>query len=157
MLKTDLEKAFPNCVIPVDPKYVFPYTGKTYAVLGADCVYKNYNFRGKGENCDEYIVFDYTRKMTGIYLVESKENSNDVEKIRNQLQGGADFIKDFIEKDRSRADFQFDFRPVLVSRAIRVGMENRLRSQIICLGTRKKHILHAEIGKKTKFPTLENQ
>ncbi|MDA8014000.1 MAG: hypothetical protein MPK09_00040 [Gammaproteobacteria bacterium] len=161
MLKTDFEKTFHECVISVDPKYVFPYAGKTYVVLGADLVYENYNFRGKGENCDEYIFFDYTSKMTGIYLVERKDNeaskSVKVEKIHDQLQGGADFIADFIEKDHSRAVFQFDFRPVLVSRTIRIGLNNRLKLKTICLHGRKKRILHAEIGKKTKFPPLENK
>lgn len=116
-----------------------------------DCLFNNP--RRGGERCDEFIFFDLTQRSTGIYLVERKDNNgNNITKITEQLQGGAEFIEDFLNDDPATDREPFDFMPVWVSKGIRGSTRKKLVQIRISLRERTKPIKHIYI--KGTLPRL---
>lgn len=99
---------------------------KNPVVYSIDCIFLKHPGRG-GSRCDEFIFFDLSEAATGIYLVELKDSVNiDVEEVKDQLQGGADFIKDFLDDDPATDYHSFDFTPFCISKGIRPSVRSRL-------------------------------
>ena len=114
-----------------------------HVVFCVDCLF---NILSKcGRKCDEFIFFDMKHDVTGIYLVERKKNqSNNVKRVKEQLQGGACFITQFLENDPATEGHQFDFMPVLVSRGIKHPMSKQLIQTKILLHNKSEHIRHSK-------------
>ena len=108
-------------------------------VYSVDCIFLKHPGRG-GSRCDEFIFFDLTEVETGIYLVELKDSVNiNVEEVRDQLQGGAEFIEDFLDNDPATDDQPFDFTPYCVSKGIRPSARTRLTQCKINMHSRYRH------------------
>lgn len=111
-------------------------------VYSVDCVF-DLPPRKSGDRCDEFIFYDLSPKKTGIYIVERKDNhSNNVKKVKEQLQGGADFIEDFLYKDPATDRQPIDFLPVWVSKGLRPNMRHTLKLIKISLRGIRKPIHH---------------
>lgn len=112
---------------------------KNPVVYSIDEIFLKHPGRG-GSRCDEFIFFDLTEVATGIYLVELKDSGNiNVEKVKDQLQGGADFIENFLADDPATDDQPFDFFPYCVSKGIRQSARIELRQCKIYLHSRYGH------------------
>jgi len=114
-------------------------------VYSVDCLFRYYPNRG-GKRCDEFVFFDLSRNKTGLYLIEKKTNSQDIEEVIKQLQGGANFIADFLEDDPATDDQPFDFMPVWVSK-IKPSQRSILRGDKISLRRREKPVWQVEEGR----------
>ena len=110
-----------------------------------DCLFQRPPGRG-GVHCDEFVFCVSSKNETGLYLVERKTNSQDVTEVKKQLQGGADFIQDFMEDDPSTDNCPFDFMPVLVSKGIANKLRSRLRTATISLKGKFEPIEHCKTG-----------
>ena len=111
-------------------------------VYSVDCLFQ---WKGK-TRCDEFVFFDLSRNKTGLYLIEKKTNSQDIEKVVRQLQGGANFIADFLKKDPATDAQLFDFMPVWVSK-IKPSQRSILRGDKISLRRREKPVWQVEEGR----------
>ena len=133
-----------KCLIPKSkhPKEYKLENIKNPEVYSVDCLFQ---WKG-GTRCDEFVFFDLSQNKTGLYLIEKKTNSQDIEKVRQQLQGGADFIADFLKKDPATDDQPFDFMPVWVSK-LKPSQRPRLRGDKISLRRRKKPVWQVEEGR----------
>ena len=117
-------------------------------IFNVDCVFPQ--GKGSGERCDEFIFFDLRRNTAGIYLIERKDGQVDIEKIKNQLQGGAKFINNFL-RDKYTGSEEFDFLPVLIAATIPSGRHVFLKQKILLKGL-KRNIVH--IKKNKELPPL---
>ena len=86
-------------------------------LYSVDCIISSGN---KGNRPDEFIFLNAGNpghNITCLYVVERKSVSSNVGKVKRQLQGGADFIDDFIKKGDRRisSKHKIVFRPVLVA------------------------------------------
>ena len=113
-------------------------------VYSVDCLFQCHSKGGK--RCDEFVFFDLSQNKTGLYLIERKTNSQDIKEVIKQLQGGANFIADFLEDDPATDAQPFDFMPVWVSK-IKPSQRPRLRSAKISLKRRKKPVRQVEKGR----------
>ena len=111
------------------------------------------SLKASGKRCDEFVFFNLDERSTGIYLIERKDNySNNVSKVREQLQGGAKFIEDFLKNDPATDKQPYDFMPVWVSKGIRKSASHNLKKQIVTICLAKKYIRHRDI--KDELPKL---
>ena len=121
-------------------------------VYSVDCIFDRPP-RRSGRRCDEFIFFNLKQRSTGIYLIERKDNhSNDVNKVKEQLQGGAGFIEDFLADDRALDNQPFDFMPVWISKGIRPSMRPELKKIRISLRGIPKPISHVKA--RDRLPEL---
>ena len=113
-------------------------------VYSVDCLFQ----WKKKTHCDEFVLFDLSLNKTGLYLIERKTNSQNIKKVRQQLQGGADFIANFLKKDPATDAQPFDFMPVWVSK-IKPTQRSNLKKDAnkISLRRRKKLIRQVEEGR----------
>lgn len=115
-------------------------------VYSVDCLFRCHS-KMEGEHCDEFVFFDLSRNKTGLYLIEKKKKSQNIKKVIEQLQGGADFIKDFLKKDPATDGQPFDFMPLWISQ-IKPSQRSILRRDAkISLSRRKKRVRRVEEGK----------
>lgn len=122
-------------------------------VYSTDCIFDNYHRARRGRRCDEFIFFGLSRKSTGIYLVERKDNhANNIDQVKKQLQGGARLIEDFLEDDPATARQPFDFMPVWVSKGIKPTTSRELRKIRISLRNIQKPVRH--VNKKGTLPKM---
>ena len=109
-------------------------------VYSVDCIFLKHPERG-GRRCDEFIFYDSSQGDTGIYLIEIKDSDKvNVDEVKGQLQGGADFIKDFLNNDPATDNQPFDFTPFCVSKGIRPSVRSKLIQCKIHLQSRHKRI-----------------
>ena len=121
-------------------------------VYSVDCLFSRGGGRS-GRRCDEFVFFDLLQRSTGIYLVERKDNNcNNITKIKEQLQGGAGFIEDFLDDDPATIGEPFDFMPVWVSKGVKGSTRNKLIKTRISLHGRRKLIKHVKV--KGTLPRL---
>lgn len=140
-----------NCKISVPPQYKVRNV-KNPVVFCVDCVYGKKQNK-KGRRCDEFIFFEINVNATGIYLIERKTNIIDLTKIEDQLQGGANFVADFIQKDPALDIYGFNFMPVFVSSSdVIPSRRAKLLAIEISLIDNIKHIHY--IKNKEKLPKL---
>lgn len=150
-IKQEFVNQYPSCKRPNKSSKCNLQGVSQPIVLNVDCVFEQ-SPRG-GNRCDEFIFCEPYHNVTGMYLVEVKDNkSNDVEKVRKQLQGGADFIHYFIQKDPALAIYKYDFRAIWVSQGIRPSLRNKLVGITISLYNEKRSIHHCK--KKDKLPKI---
>ena len=124
-----------------------PYTwpGKNDSdVYCVDCIATS------GTKPDEFIFLNAGQpghNITGIYLVERKTNFYNEAKVKEQLQGGANFIGDFIDCDpRLSRSHKSTFKPVLVSRGITKSASSTLLNIKVTLRGEAKHVSHSSTG-----------
>lgn len=116
MLTADFKRSYKKCVIKLPPEYSFR-SGVQRTVFCVDCVFRATN--RKGEHCDEFVFFCLEQKVTGIYLVERKGGENVIpSKAARQLQGGANFIADFLNGDAALDIYGMDYSPVIVANVL---------------------------------------
>lgn len=121
-------------------------------VYSVDCIFDRVPRIG-GSRCDEFVFFNLKPSSTGIYLVERKDNhSNDVIKVKEQLQGGAKLIEKFLHDDPATGGQPYDFSPVWVSRGIKQNIRRELSKHRVSIGSEYKHIRHQKA--KTTLPKL---
>ena len=131
-----------KCLISKPPQYKLENITKP-EVYSVDCLFQ---WKG-GTRCDEFVFFDLSQNKTGLYLIERKTNSQDIEKVVRQLQGGANFVADFLKKDPATEAQPFDFMPVWVSK-IKPSQRSILRRDAkISLKRRKKLVWQVEKGR----------
>lgn len=133
-----------NCLIPTQPEYELENITNP-EVYSVDCLFQYYPNKG-GKRCDEFVFFDLGWNQTGLYLIERKTHSQDIKEVIKQLQGGANFIEDFLKKDPATDAQPFDFMPVLISK-IKPSQRPRLRRAKISLRRRKKPVWQIEKGR----------
>ncbi len=131
-------------------EYKLPNNINDHAVFSVDCIFKQANRRGS--HCDEFIFSALNYASTGIHIIERKTNSTDATKVKEQLQGGANFIENFIKADPAIHPYKFEFMPVWVSKDITPSIRRALVATRISLLNRKKSIRH--IKNKQKLPSL---
>lgn len=148
MIKSAFTEKYADCQISAPPEYKVKNVNSP-VFFCVDCVYRKKPNSG-GDRCDEFIFFYINRSVTGIHLIERKAGSVDVGKVRKQLQGGADFIADFITEDRALDEYRhkFDFMPVLVSVSLSPSQLKNLIALKISLIGKSKHIHHVKNGRK---------
>lgn len=108
-------------------------------VYSVDCLFQ----WKKKTHCDEFVFFDLSQNKTGLYLIERKTNSQNIKKVIEQLQGGANFIKAFLDGDPATDAQPFDFMPVWVSK-IKPTQRPRLRGAKISLRSKERSIRQVE-------------
>ena len=116
-----------------------------------DCLFEQ-NRQASGKHCDEFVFCDLPPDATGIYLIERKTHSQDVDKVRQQLQGGAQFIENFLQQDPATDDQPLEFLPVWVSTGLKSSVSKRLRTVRISLRNHQKPIKHVQ--NKTPLPKI---
>lgn len=126
-----------KCQIPEPSEYGLGNVADP-TVYSVDCLFKG--LPGKhGKRCDEFVFFILSHNKTGLYLIERKDTeSPNVTEAKEQLQGGANFIQDFLNDDPSTENQSFDFMPVLVSDGIRHRLRSRLRTTKISISLKGK-------------------
>lgn len=102
-----------------------------------------------GVRCDDIVVLHIEGyKKTGFYVIERKTNPpllKILNKIRQQLQGGIQFIEDFIAHNPELHREHFDFLPVLVSKRIsNISIKRELLkikiTSPVCVSQRIRHV-----------------
>lgn len=149
-IKETFRSRYGKCVIDAPTEYELKNV-QVPAVFSVDCVFEQNRRRQGGFRCDEFIFFDWKPRVEveGMYLVERKTNSTNVEKVAKQLQGGADFMTRFLNDDPALDEAKFDFLPVWVSNGIKSTQRRQLRQTVpVSLRGRKKRIRHS----RTKQP-----
>ncbi len=110
------------------------------SVYSVDCIFLNHPERG-GRRCDEFIFYNLPQGATGIYLIEVKDSAIiNVDEVKDQLQGGAEFIKYFLDHDPATDEEPFDFTPFCISKGIRPSVRTKLIKRKIYIGSRNKYI-----------------
>ena len=123
-------------------------------VYSTDCIFDKYHRARRGRRCDEFVFFALSPKSTGIYLVERKDNySSNINRVKEQLQGGARFIEAFLNNDPATDQQPFDFMPIWVSKGIKSTQRAQLKKVAISLRTNSKPIKH--INTKGTLPKLK--
>ena len=102
----------------------------------------------RGSRCDEIVFFELRQFSTGIYLIERKTNSQNVDKVGRQLNGGAGFIENFLDNDPATDDEPLEFMPVWVSNGLKSSTRNRLKTVRVSLRNRHKPIKHVQNNEK---------
>ena len=150
-VKRIFHEQYKGCEIAQRPEYRLENV-ESPNVYCVDCIFAQPP-RKSGNRCDEFIFFNLNAKSTGIYLVERKDNnSHIVNKVKEQLQGGAGFIDVFLKKDAATRGQPLDFMPVWVSKGIRSNMRHQLLKIKISLRGIHKPIRH--VGTKDILPKL---
>lgn len=114
-------------------------------VYSVDCLFHCHP-KMKGRRCDEFVFFDLSRNKTGLYLIERKTHSQNIKEVVKQLQGGANFIKAFLEDDPATDDQPFDFMPVWISK-FKPSQRLILKGVKISLRSKEKPVRRVENGK----------
>ena len=136
---------YQECEITQRPEYKLGRIERP-TVYSVDCIFDKIARIG-GSRCDEFIFFNLNPSSTGIYLVERKDNDgNNVIKVKEQLQGGAKVIEDFLKNDPATERQPYDFTPVWVSRGLRRTALRQLKKHKVTLRSSSKHIRHCDIG-----------
>lgn len=147
-IKEEFRSRYGKCVIDAPTEYELKNL-QAPVVFSVDCVFEQKSKRQGGPRCDEFIFFDWKPRAEGMYLVERKTNGTNVEKVADQLQGGADFMTRFLNDDPALDEARFDFLPVWVSNGIKSTQRRQLRQTVpVSLRGRKKRIRHS----RTKQP-----
>lgn len=142
---------YQKCGIAQRPEYKLGTIDRP-TVYSVDCIFDKVAKTG-GSRCDEFIFFNLNPASTGIYLVERKDNySNDANKVKEQLQGGAKFIEDFLNNDPATDQQPYDFTPVWVSKGIKKTTSRELKKIRISLRNIQKPVRH--VNKKGTLPKL---
>lgn len=146
-IKEAFRSRYGKCIIDAPTEYDLKNL-QVPAVLSVDCVFEqNQRRRQGGSRCDEFIFFDWKPRVEGMYLVERKTNSTNVEKVAEQLQGGAAFMSRFLNDDPALDEARFDFLPVWVSNGIKSTQRRQLQqTDPVSLRGRKKRIRHSQAG-----------
>ena len=144
-IKEEFQSRYRECRIDLPAKYKLKNI-QAPVVFSVDCVFKQKPQRQGGPRCDEFIFFDWEPRAEGMYLVERKTNSTNVEKVAKQLQGGADFMTHFLSDDPSLDITKLDFLPVWVSKGIKSTQRHQLQKESIALRGRSKPIRHSQTG-----------
>ena len=143
---------YKECGIDLPAKYKLK-NAQAHVVFSVDCVFEQNQRRQGGFRCDEFIFFDWKPSVEGMYLVERKTNSTNVEKVAKQLQGGADFVTRFLNDDPALDEAKFDFLPVWVSNGIKSTQRRQLQqTDPVSLRGKKKRIRHSRT--KQSLPAL---
>ena len=126
-------------------------------VYSTDCIFHKYHRARRGRRCDEFVFFSLSPKSTGIYLVERKNNhANNINQVKEQLQGGARFIEAFLEDDPATDRQPFDFMPVWVSNSKGIKPTLRLQLKKAAISLRKNSKLIKHINTKGTLPKLKS-
>lgn len=145
-IKEAFRSRYGKCVIDAPTEYELRNV-QAPAVFSVDCAFEQNRRRQRGFRCDEFIFFDWKPREEGMYLVERKTNSTNVEKVAEQLQGGADFVTRFLNDDPALDEAKFDFLPVWVSNGIKSTQRRQLQqTDPVSLRGRKKRIRHSQAG-----------
>lgn len=123
-------------------KYHLGTTSKP-TIYSVDCLYERHP-KIAGDRCDEIIFFEFYHSIAGIYLIESKTNSQDVDKVKRQLDGGAGFINNFLENDPATEGERLDFMPIWVSKGLKNSTRRKLSTVKVKLRNRSKRIRHID-------------
>lgn len=151
-IKKAFQSRYGKCVTDAPTEYELK-NFQVHAVFSVDCVFEKDRRRQRGFHCDEFIFFDWKPSVEGMYLVERKTNSTNVEKVAKQLQGGADFVTRFLNDDPALDEAKFDFLPVWVSNGIKSTQRRRLQQTVpVSLRGKKKRIRHSRT--KQSLPAL---
>ena len=112
----------------------------TPIVYSVDCIFRKHPERG-GRRCDEFIFYNLAEGKTGIDLIEIKDSETiNIDKVRDQLQGGAKFIEGFLSKDPATDGQPFDFRPFCISKGIKPSERAKLIKCKIYIDSRSRYI-----------------
>lgn len=151
-IKETFRSRYGKCVTDAPTEYELK-NFQARAIFSVDCVFEqNRRWQG-GFRCDEFIFFDWKPREEGMYLVERKTNSTNVEKVAKQLQGGANFVTRFLNDDSALDEAKFDFLPVWVSNGIKSTQRRQLQqTDPVSLRGRKKRIRHSRT--KQSLPAL---
>lgn len=142
---------YQECEIDQRPEYKLGNIDSP-VVYSVDCIFERPP-KQSGSRCDEFIFFNLNPSSTGIYLVERKDNhSNNVIKVKEQLQGGANFIEDFLKNDPATDRQPYDFMPVWVSRGIKQNTRRELIKHKVSIRSKLKPIKHRKVN--TTLPKL---
>ena len=144
-IKKEFQSRYRECRIDRPAKYKLKHIQAPF-VFSVDCVFEQKPQRQGGPRCDEFIFFDRKSRAEGMYLVERKTNSTNVEKVAKQLQGGADFMTHFLNDDPALDEAKFDFLPVWVSNGIKSTQRHQLQKKSIALRGKNKPIQHSPTG-----------
>ncbi len=112
-------------------------------VYSVDCLFDKYR-KQSGNRCDELVFFELDHFTSGIYLIERKTNSQDVDKVSRQLDGGARFIENFLGNDPATEGEPLDFMPVWVSKGLKRSTSKKLRAVRVSLCNQSKRITHVQ-------------
>ncbi len=151
MIKDEFSQRYRTCIINNPIKCKLTSRVEKPKIFDVDRVF--IQGKGSGDRCDEFIFFDLGRDKAGIYLIERKDGQTKTEKIQKQLQGGANFINNFLCNEYTGSD-EFDFLPVLIAATIPSGRSTYLRQKIF-LKDLKRNIAHIE--KNKELPLLKDQ
>ena len=145
-IKAAFRSRYRECGIDRPEKYKLKHI-QASVVFSVDCVFEQKPQRQGGPRCDEFIFFDWKPHVEGMYLVERKTNSTNVEKVAEQLRGGAAFMTRFLNDDPALDEAKFDFLPVWVSNGINSTQRRRLQQiDPVSLCGRKRRIRHSQAG-----------
>lgn len=144
MIKAIFHGKHGRCLIPKPPEYKLENI-TTPEIYSVDCLFQH--SKKGGRHCDEFVFFDLSQNQTGLYLVERKKNSQNIERVIKQLQGGANFIKTFLKKDPATDAQPFDFMPVWLSKIKPTQRSLLKKGAKISLRGRKKLIRLVEEGR----------
>ena len=150
MIKSEFQQCYANCILPHAQDYTLSSNVASPKFFNVNCVFNQ--IQRQGRRCDEFVFFDLlSQHKTGVYLIELKTNNTKIDQIKEQLQGGANFIADFLNSG-SYTPKQYDFLPVLVSKGIKPSHHSKLLKQTISLGTIQKRIQH--VTRKKMLPPI---
>ena len=144
-MKGDFIAKYAECTIQIPPAYRVK-NASGLVVFCVDCVYRKTK-RATGRRCDEFVFFDINRNVTGLYLIERKIHAVNIEKVKEQLQGGAKFIANFLHDDPALDKCVFNFKPVFVSRGITSSQRAKLAALKVELNRQRKRIFYVQYGK----------
>ena len=150
-VKRIFNEQYKECKINQHPQYKLE-TINSPVIYSVDCIFEKYPGKD-GRRCDEFVFFNLDQNKTGIYLIERKDNeSKNVNKVKEQLQGGAGFIEDFLDNDPATDEQPFDFMPVWISKGVSRSVGHELKKTKISLRNIYKAIKH--IKAKNPLPKL---
>ena len=141
-IKSEFIAKYEECKIETPSEYKMKNVTSP-VVFCVDCVYRKKR-NANGRRCDEFIFFDISRDVDGIYLVERKTNSTNVSKVKDQLQGGANFVAGFLHDDAALDESGFNFSPVFVSRGIGPSQRAKLTTIKVKLRQQSKRIRYSQ-------------
>jgi len=134
-LKQRFQNKFGKCAVKPTGYSLARIKHQSPKVYSADAVMQGY----PGKRCDSFVLCICAPSTTGIYVVEEKGNRPHVGGVSEQLQGGANFISDFLmESDK------FEFSPVLVTKSISRSMSKELLKVSVRLREKTQKIVHVK-------------
>jgi len=144
-VKRIFHEKYRQCGITQRPEYKLG-TIERPTVYSVDCIFNKVARIGRSR-CDEFVFFNLKPSSTGIYLVERKDNhSNDVIKVKEQLQGGAKLIENFLYDDPATEGQRYEFSPVWVSKGIKQSIRQKLSKHRVSIRSMRKPITHKKVG-----------